>query len=189
MVPQIDTARLRLREYRNEDLEPQAAALADPDVMRFLGGAPQSREEAWRRILASHGLWGLLGFGYWVVERKADGAYLGHVGFADFKRDLTPSIVGLPEAGWIFASQGQNQGYATEAVRAALAWADDHLRAPQVSAIISHANLPSIRVAEKCGFAAREEARYKNEPILLFRRYLSASAATPEEHGLKGEAS
>ena len=176
MIPQIETARLRLRNYQIRDLEPQAATLADPDVMRFLGGTPHSREDAWRRILASHGLWDLLGFGYWVVERKADGAYLGHVGFADFKRELAPSIEGLPEAGWIFAPQGQNQGYATEAVRAALAWADDHLRAPQVTAIISHANLPSIRVAEKCGFAAREEASYKGEPILLFRRYLPAPA-------------
>jgi RimJ/RimL family protein N-acetyltransferase len=139
--------------------------------MRFLGGTPHSREETWRRMLASHGLWFMLGFGYWVVERKADGAYLGQVGLADFKRDMTPSIEGIPEAGWIFAPQAQGQGYATEAVRAALGWADANLSAQEVTAIISHANLPSVRVAEKSGFTIREEATYKGEPILLFRRH------------------
>jgi RimJ/RimL family protein N-acetyltransferase len=177
VVPEIETARLRLRRYEVRDLEPQAAALAVPEVVRFLGGTPHSREETWRRILAAHGLWGLLGFGYWVVERKTDGAYLGHVGFADFKRQLMPSIEGIPEAGWIFAPQGQNQGYATEAVQAALAWADEHLQAEQVTAIISHDNIASIRVAEKCGFAQREEAIYKDEPILLFRRHSPAGSA------------
>ena len=125
-------------------------------------------------MLASQGLWSMLGYGYWVAERKEDGAYLGHVGLADFKRDLSPSIEGIPEAGWIFAPHGQGHGYATEAVSAALAWADEHLDFSEVAAIISHANIASIRVAERCGFARREEATYKGAPILLFRRRLRA---------------
>ena len=63
-----------------------------------------------------------------------------------------------------------------EAVRGAYAeaaaYADQlkKLKAPELTAIIDHANSASIRVAEKSGFSIREEARYRGAPILLFRR-------------------
>jgi RimJ/RimL family protein N-acetyltransferase len=174
VVPAIETVRLRLRQFQESDLGAHAAMLGDAQVVRFLGGTPIAREEAWRRMLAGAALWSMLGYGYWAVERKEDGAYLGLAGFADFKRDMQPSIEGLPEMGWIFAPKGQGQGYATEAVLAALEWADGSLRSPEIAAIISHGNAPSIRVAEKAGFSEREEALYKGEPILLFRRRRSA---------------
>jgi RimJ/RimL family protein N-acetyltransferase len=169
-APVLETPRLRLRGFRASDLDAQASAMTDPEVVRHLGGAPLSREDTWRKILASPGLWALLGYGYWVAERREDGAYLGQIGFADFKRDMRPSIEGLPEMGWIMAPQAQGQGYATEAALAALAWADQAFGGGEIVAIISHDNAASIRVAEKIGFAVREEAVYRGEPILLFRR-------------------
>jgi RimJ/RimL family protein N-acetyltransferase len=169
-IPIIETARLRLRGFRESDLDAQAAAMADGEVVRHLGGRPFSREETWRKILASPGLWALLGYGYWVAERLEDGLYLGQIGFADFKRDMVPGIEDIPEMGWIFAPAAQGQGYAREAAEAALAWADEVLKVPEIVAIISHENGPSIRLAEKIGFGRREEALYKGEPILLFRR-------------------
>jgi RimJ/RimL family protein N-acetyltransferase len=169
-APLIETPRLRLRGFRAGDFEAQQASMADPEVYRHLGGLPPAREETWRKILASPGLWALLGYGYWIAERRDDGAYLGQIGFADFKRGMTPSIEGIPEMGWIIAPQAQGQGYATEAVLAALAWADEALGGGEIAAIISHANRTSIRIAEKAGFSGREEAVYKGEPILLFRR-------------------
>ena len=168
-APVLETPRLRLRGFRADDLDPQWATMQDPEVYRHLGGAPATREDTWRKILGSPGLWALLGYGYWVAERREDGAYLGQIGFADFKRDMTPSIEGIPEMGWIMAREAQGQGYATEAVLAALDWADETLGGEFV-AIISHDNAPSIRIAGKGGFSVREEAVYKGEPILLFRR-------------------
>ncbi len=169
-APVIETERLRLRGFRADDLDAQAAAMADPKVVRHLGGSPFSREEAWRKMLASPGLWVLLGYGYWVAERREDGAYLGQIGFADFKRDMTPSIEGLPEMGWIMAPQAQGRGYASEAVLAALSWADQALGGREIVAVIDPGNAASIRVAEKGGFTRREAATYKGKPILLFRR-------------------
>jgi len=169
-APVIETPRLRLRGFRAGDLDAQWATMTDPEVYRHLGGVAATREETWRKILGSPGLWALLGYGYWVAERRQDGAYLGQVGFADFKRDMTPSIEGIPEMGWIMAREAQGQGYATEGVLAALGWADEALGGGEIVAIISHDNAASIRIAEKGGFSSREEATYKGEPILLFRR-------------------
>jgi RimJ/RimL family protein N-acetyltransferase len=169
-VPTIETARLRLRPPRPDDLEAHAAMLGDLEFVRFLGGQPLSREESWRKVVAGAGMWSLFGFGYWAIEAKADGTYLGHAGFADFKRDMTPSIEGFPEMGWLMAPAAQGQGLASEAVLAGLAWADDALRGPEIVSIINHGNAASLRVAEKAGFSGREEALYRGEPILLLRR-------------------
>jgi RimJ/RimL family protein N-acetyltransferase len=169
-APTLETARLVLRPFRESDIEAQARTMADPGVVRHLGGHPFSREDAWRRLLCAPGLWVLLGYGYWAVEERDGGAYVGQVGFSDFKRDMTPNIEGVPEMGWILAPEMHGKGYATEAVAAAIAWADEVLKAPELTAIIDHANTPSIRVAEKNGFSIREEAVYRGAPILLFRR-------------------
>ena len=170
MVPTIETARLRLRQFREQDLGAHAAMLGDAEVVRFVGGTPLGREEAWRRMLVGLAMWPLFGFGFWAIETKDEGGYVGLAGFADFKREMTPSLDGTVEAGWLFARNAHGRGYATEAMRAAFAWADAHVGASEFTAIISHGNEASIRVAEKLGFDAREEALYRGEPILLFRR-------------------
>jgi len=170
VIPVPETERLRLRGQQPDDLVRHAAMLADPVVMRFVGGHPHSREEAWRRLMTSAGLWTLLGYGYWTVERREDGAYLGQIGFGDFKRDLSPSIKGLPEMGWLLPSEAHGQGYASEAVAAALQWADRELAGQIFTAIIDPRNAASIRVAEKAGFGEPVETRYRGEPILIFYR-------------------
>jgi len=169
-APVLETARLTLRPFQESDLDAQARAMGDPEVMRYLGANPLSREDTWRRMLCAPGLWTLIGYGYWAIVARDDGRYLGQLGFADFKRDMTPAIEDRPEIGWIFTPAAQGQGYATEAALAALAWADEVLKAPEIVAIIDADNAPSIRVAEKCGFNENEPATYRGEPIILFRR-------------------
>jgi len=169
-APVLETARLTLRPFRADDVDAQAAMMGDARVMIHLGGEPLPREESWRKLLCGAGLWGLFGYGYWAVERRADKVMIGQIGFADFKRAIEPKIENIPEMGWLFAAEAGGQGYATEAGRAALDWIDAALSPKDVAAIIGTANAASIRVAEKLGFAEREEARYRGEPILLFRR-------------------
>lgn len=171
IAPVLETERLILRPFQPGDLDGHAAALGDPAVMRHLGGRIEAREEVWRRMLAALGTWPMLGYGYWAVERRSDGAYLGNLGFADFRRDMRPSIVGLPEMGWLLAAHAHGQGYAAEGVAAALAWADRALSAAQIVAIIDPKNLPSIRLAQRAGFAVQEEAVYRDAPTLLLRRF------------------
>lgn len=171
IAPVLETERLILRPFQPEDLDGQAAALADPVVMRHLGGAVHTREDVWRRILGALGAWAMFGYGYWALRRRSDGAYLGNLGFSDFKRDMRPSIEGLPEMGWLLAAHAHGQGYAAEGVAAALAWADRALDASQIVAIIDSDNLASINLAERAGFGVREAAVYRDAPILLFRRF------------------
>ena len=174
MIPVLTTERLVLRPHRADDLDAVAAMTGDAEVMRYVGGIPHPREDSWRRMLCGPGMWMLLGYGYWIVERRSDGAVIGQLGFGDFKRAMEPNIEGLPELGYIFATHAHGQGYASEGAAAAIAWADATLTADQYVAIIDPDNERSIRVAEKAGFTSREPATYKDEPILLFRRFRGA---------------
>src|ERR1700722_11665062 len=143
---------------------------ADPIVTRYFGGKCLNEEEAWSRFLRYVGHWSLLGFGYWVVEEKSTGGFAGEIGFADYKRDMESPLKNAPEIGWVLASNSHGKGYATEAVRAALAWGDRHFEAPQTSCIINPENLPSIRVAQKCGYRELLRTTYKGQPAIVFVR-------------------
>ncbi len=169
-VPVLETARLKLRGHRLNDFTQCAAMWADPQVTQYIGGKPLTEEEAWTKFLRYVGHWRLLGFGYWAVEEKATGSFVGELGFADYKRDLQPSLNGTPEIGWVLASPAHGKGYATEAVRAAVAWGDAHFQSARTACIIAPENLASIRVAEKCGYCRPQPANYKGKPTLLFVR-------------------
>lgn len=122
------------------------------------------------RMLRYAGLWSMLGFGYWAVEELATSKFVGDVGLADFHRELSPSIVGIPEAGWVLDPAFFGRGYATEALRAALAWADTNMSAERTACIIAPENAASIRVAEKAGYAERARTTYAGSPTILFMR-------------------
>jgi RimJ/RimL family protein N-acetyltransferase len=166
----IETDRLILRRHRRNDFEASLALWGDPQVTRFIGGKPSTREEVWARLIRYVGHWALLGFGYWAVEEKSTGRFLGEVGFADFKRDIEPSFDGMPEIGWVIAPHAQGKGYATEAVRAAISWGDDHFEGARTVCIIAPENRPSIRVAEKCGYREFLRTTYKGNPTIMFVR-------------------
>ena len=168
--PVIETDRLRLRGHRTDDFDASAALWGDPAVTRFIGGKPSTREEVWARLLRYAGHWALLGFGYWVVEDKADGCFAGEIGFADFKRDIEPSLDGLPEMGWVLSPRVHGRGYATEAVAAALAWGDARFGGAPTACIIDPENLASVRVAHKNAFQEWARTTYKGSETTIFRR-------------------
>jgi len=169
-IPILETTRLKLRGHRLNDFAHCAAMWADPAVTRYIGGQPLSEEESWTKFLRYAGHWALLGFGYWAIEEKATGNFVGELGFADYKRDLQPSLNGAPEIGWVLASVAHGKGFATEAVRAAVAWGDAHFQGERTACIIAPENLASIRVAAKCGYQKPQPATYKGKLVLLFVR-------------------
>jgi RimJ/RimL family protein N-acetyltransferase len=169
-APALDTERLTLRGHTLADYDESAAMWGDAEVARYIGGRPSTPEEAWARVLRYGGLWALLGFGYWVVRERETGRFVGEVGLADFRREVTPPLDGAPEAGWVLAPWAQGRGFATEAVRAVLAWADANLAAPRTVCMIAPENAASIHVAAKCGFRQFAQGTYQGESSLLFER-------------------
>jgi RimJ/RimL family protein N-acetyltransferase len=169
-VPTLTTQRLVLRGHRTEDFADSAAMWADPQVTRFIGGKPLSPEDVWKKILQYAGHWSLMGFGYWVIDEKATGRFVGEAGFADFKRDIEPSLAGAPEVGWALASWAHGKGFATEAVRAALDWGRLHFGSVRTVCLIHPENLQSIRLAEKCGYRHSQLATYKGQPVQIFEQ-------------------
>jgi RimJ/RimL family protein N-acetyltransferase len=169
-VPTLETERLKLRGHRLNDFVYSAAMWSDENVTRHIRDTPFSEEESWTRFLRYFGHWLLLGFGYWVVEQKDSGEFLGEVGFADYKRELEPSLKGVPEIGWVFASHAHGRGYATEAVRAVTAWGDANFGAARTACIIAPEDDGSIRVATKCGYRELQLTSYKGQPVLMFVR-------------------
>jgi RimJ/RimL family protein N-acetyltransferase len=169
-IPVLETDRLILRGHRADDFADCLALWTDPEVTRFIGGKPSTQEEVWARLLRYVGHWAMLGFGYWAVTEKATGRFLGEVGFADFRREIEPSLDGMPEIGWVIAPHAHGKGYATEAVRAVIAWGDAHFGSGRTACIIAPENGPSIRVAEKCGYREFQRTTYKDKPTIMFVR-------------------
>lgn len=169
-VPVIETERLLLRAHRADDYATCMAIWSDPEVVRYIGGRAFTSEEVWKRLLQYRGMWSLVGYGYWAVEEKDSGRYVGDVGHADLQRDLQPSLQGMLECGWVLAPQAHGKGYASEAVAAACGWADAQFSERRVVCIITPENRTSIRVAEKAGFRLWCESTYHDSPILVFNR-------------------
>jgi RimJ/RimL family protein N-acetyltransferase len=169
-IPVIETARLILRAHRLEDFPAMQSMWSNAEVVRYIGGTPSTRQQCWSRLLGYQGHWQFLKFGYWAVEEKATGNYIGELGFADFKRDFTPSIEGLPELGWALVPEFHGRGYATEALLAALQWGKSQLQKSRSVCLISPENKPSLRVAEKLGYAQTHSTVFNQAPVLLFSR-------------------
>ncbi len=169
-VPAIETPRLRLRAHRADDHAECLAIWSDPEVVRYIGGRPFTAEEVWKRLLQYLGMWGLLGYGYWAVEEKGSGRYIGDIGFADLRREIQPSLQGMLECGWVLSPQAHGHGYASEAVAAISAWGHKHFADRRMVCIISPENHASIRVAEKAGYQLWQPATYHDSPTLVFAR-------------------
>lgn len=174
-VPVLETPRLKLRAHTVDDFPALAAVWAAEAVTRYIGGKPSTPAEAWARLLRYRGLWPLLGYGYWAVEDKSSGRFVGDVGFADFHRMIEPPIHGFPEAGWVMSPEFHGKGYASEAVAAALQWLDAAAKGRTVC-IIDPANAPSLRIAEKNGFRDHRRTTFMGEDVLLLEREGKARA-------------
>jgi RimJ/RimL family protein N-acetyltransferase len=144
MAPTLETERLRLRAWRNDDLDAFAAFTSDREATRFVGGT-FSRGDTWRRIAMFLGHWQLRGFGNWAIEERASGAFVGYGGL--WKPEGWPE----PEVMWGLLPTFHGRGYATEAATRARTFAFQDLRWPTAVSYIVAENLPSRRVAERLG--------------------------------------
>jgi RimJ/RimL family protein N-acetyltransferase len=169
-IPVLQTERLILRGHQRSDLKDCIEMWSNPGVTRYIGGRAFTPEEVWSRILRYVGHWALLGFGYWLVSEKSSGAFVGEVGFANFERDLAPSLGDAPEAGWIVTPNARGRGYAREAIQAAHLWINTVHAAPRTVCMIDHDNVISQQIAASSGYSVWSETSYHGTPVRLYQR-------------------
>lgn len=161
--------RLRLRAPRLSDRADHLRMWSDPRTTRYIGGEPQPSEVIWGKFLSTAGLWPIMGYGYWVFAHRASDQMIGMGGLSYFGRGIS-ELEHYPEAGWAISPDHWHKGYASEAMAAALSWADQYLAAPQVRAIIEPDHGASVHLAEKLGFRRIGDCHYVDSVLDIFSR-------------------
>ncbi|MGA8575530.1 MAG: GNAT family N-acetyltransferase [Candidatus Cybelea sp.] len=162
----IETPRLRLRRYREDEAELVFGLMSDPLVMHYY---PQTYDldhckKVLDSILTSYRV---RGYSMFAVERKADGEYLGQIGLlhwddVDAREDVEVAYMLRPEF-W-------KMGYATEAARACRDWAFGNLGTDRVVSFIDVNNAPSMSVARRNGMTRlkRLDSNRLGRPIYVY---------------------
>ena len=174
----IETERLILRNIDPErDFEPWARAMADENTVRYLGVKPMNRAEAWRSMALAIGHWSIRGYGFFSLEHRETGAWIGRVG------PWYPQGWPAPEVGWTISPDYVGQGYATEAARAAIQYAFTELGWPQIIHVILEGNEASIAVARKVGSALVRKQRgvpgVTDQPVLIYGQSADGGTLSP----------
>jgi RimJ/RimL family protein N-acetyltransferase len=145
---ELDTPRLRLRQWRESDRAPFAALNADPEVMRYfpapLGrAASDALADSIQTSIAGRG-WGL-----WALELRESGEFIGFAGLAVPRLALpfSPCV----EVGWRLARAHWGCGYASEAARGALRVAFERLAMEEIVSFTAVGNRRSRAVMERIG--------------------------------------
>ena len=161
--PELETERLRLRQFCGPDLDAYARITGDPETMRYLAkGVAFEREDALRSLGYIDGHWRIRGYGLWAVEEKATGELVGRIGL--MRPDGWPGL----EVAWLVARERWGKGFATEGGRAALAHAFTVLGVRRAISLIAPENTASIRVAEKLGMRFAEMRQIAGRVAALY---------------------
>jgi ribosomal-protein-alanine N-acetyltransferase len=138
----LESERLLFRDHEPADLEAYCEMEADPEVRRYVGAYPRSRDVAEHRFLTglqrpqSQRLW------MWATVFKPEGRYIGRCG-----------VYGEGSLAFYFARAYWGRGLATEAGRALVNFAFNELHLPRIITAVQVGNDASVRVLEKLGFA------------------------------------
>ena len=159
--PVIETARLRLRLFRPDDLNDLAAMLGDPLVVRYVGdGKPADREVAEKALTSVIDHWRRYGFGRWAVEDKETHQFLGYGGLR--------SLLGTPEVVYHFATTHWGKGFATELAHASLRFGFEGHQFERIVAIAKPENAASIHVMEKLGMQYEMHTSYYDIDVVQY---------------------
>ncbi|MDZ4372751.1 MAG: GNAT family N-acetyltransferase [Phenylobacterium sp.] len=157
----IETPRLTLRPWRDEDRAAFAAINGDPRVGAWLGGvidraASDALMDRLQAQIAADG------FGFWAAERRDDGALVGMIGL---RRQTDAPPAPCLELGWRLSPDAQGSGLATEGAQAALDWGFAHQAADEILAWTADSNVRSQAVMRRIGMTP-DPGRDFDHPVL-----------------------
>lgn len=161
-MPIFETARLLLRPFEERDLDEYAAIMADPEVVRYLGHEPMSRDDAWRSMALHLGHERLRGWGNNAVVETASDRLLGRAGL--WYPEGWPGL----EVGWALGRFAWGRGFATEAAVAWRDWAFSTLGADELLSVIDPSNTRSVRVAERIGHTFLGDIEVRGHACVLY---------------------
>jgi RimJ/RimL family protein N-acetyltransferase len=169
-IPVLETHRLVLRGFRDQDMAPFTAMLANPRVGRFKGfpeGA--SGAQSWGGMVNILGHWALKGFGLFAVELRETTDFVGCVGVIE-----PPGWPG-PEMSWTLREEYWGRGLATEAAMAVRDWAFPVLGVARLVSLIHADNTASVGVVRRLGGVHERDIRWFGETVGLY----AISAGSP----------
>jgi ribosomal-protein-alanine N-acetyltransferase len=163
LIMQLQTDRLILRSFREEDVDEMAQLFANPDFMRFSLGAFTDRKKTVDFIEKVMG-WDHASMpSQFAVMSRGEDAVIGYCGFHHH-----PEVPGEVEIGYRLHPDYWNRGLITEAARAVRDHGFADLKLPRVISLIHPENIPSRRVAEKNGMKVEKEIMFRGFPTLVY---------------------
>ena len=166
---ELETARLRLRLWRDEDLPTLARWNADAVVMRHMGRGPMTLEESAAALDRYRQHWDEHGFGIWAAELRATGALAGRIGLA-YHRAWPDD----PELGWLIDPGHVGLGLATEGGAGGVEYGFGVRGAQRLVSICTEENAESRRVMAKLGFKLHRQVPFEQLGITLWVHALEA---------------
>ena len=146
MASELMTDRLRLREFRDDDLDVLAAMVGDAEQMTFYP-RPKTRDEAAAWIRRNLELYARHGFGTWLIEALPGSRFAGYCGIRPLELEGVCEI----EVGWHVHKDLWNQGVATEVAALVCTAAATRFDLTRLIALVHPDHIASRRVAENVG--------------------------------------
>jgi RimJ/RimL family protein N-acetyltransferase len=159
----LETPRLTLREFVDDDADALARVLCDRETMRYYP-APFDRAGVEEWIARNRRRYAEYGHGLWAMILKPTGELIGDCGITAQEVDGAREV----EIGYHVRRDLWGQGLATEAARACREWGFAHLQVDRLISLIRPENLPSRRVAEKNGMRVWKEVVWRGLPHLVY---------------------
>ena len=166
----LTTARLRLEPMADAHLDGLHAMNADPEVMRYISGQPETREQTQSMIDRVQARWAEFGYSWWTFIERATGEIVGAGCVQNLRREMTPNAdPACPlELGWRLRRDRHGRGYASEAAFAMGDWAIDTFEPTELLAVCDPANTASSNVMKRLGMQDRGLQRWYGKDMATF---------------------
>ncbi len=152
----LHTERLHLFPFSDEHLDGLSAMNSDPEVMRYITGRAQTREETQWMIERVKERWERWGYSWWTLIERSSGEIVGAGCIQNLRRVGTEPDPECPlEIGWRLRRDRWGRGFASESARAMAEYAFTRLRAEVLYAVCDPDNFASARVMVKLGMRYR----------------------------------